>query len=248
MVESVLQIFRVQPEACILVCAPSNPATDTLVSRLQEHLQQHEMLRLNTPNRTFAEVPAAIMPYCCRSSLPNLIDLLSNYWISFSIDVEDNKFSLPPWKQLMHYRVVVTSCLDAGILVAAHCTNSILMKLENQVTSIHPYHHLKHVVQPHWTHLLIDEAAQGSEPELLIPISVVLPDVYGEDIQGETFMPQLALCGDINQRQCFFIFSVILLQPLPQLVPASSRTKQEQLNSKFPCSSAYLSDLSILII
>lgn len=64
-VESVLQIFRVQPEACILVCAPSNPATDTLVSRLQKSLQRHEMLRLNAPNRTFAEVPDSIMQYCC---------------------------------------------------------------------------------------------------------------------------------------------------------------------------------------
>jgi superfamily I DNA and/or RNA helicase len=64
-VEAVLQIFRVQPEACILLCAPSNPATDTLVLRLQQHLLQHEMLRLNDPNRTFAEVSDSIKPYCC---------------------------------------------------------------------------------------------------------------------------------------------------------------------------------------
>ena len=65
-VEAVLQIFRVQPEACILVCAPSNPATDTLALRLQQNLLQHEMLRLNAPNRTFAEVPDSIKPYCCK--------------------------------------------------------------------------------------------------------------------------------------------------------------------------------------
>ena len=63
-VEAVLQIFHAQPEACILVCAPSNPATDTLVMRLREHLLQHQMLRLNDQNRTFAEVPDKIKPYC----------------------------------------------------------------------------------------------------------------------------------------------------------------------------------------
>ncbi|KAF9054183.1 P-loop containing nucleoside triphosphate hydrolase protein [Panaeolus papilionaceus] len=179
-VEAVLQTLRVQPEACILLCAPSNPATDTLVSRLQPHLQQDEMLRLNDPNRTFAEVPSAIMPYCY---------------------VEDDKFALPPWQKLMKYRVVVTCCLDASILVGAHCTNMALMKLEEELAhSLHPRRKVVlQVVQPHWTHLLIDEAAQGSEPELLIPISVVLPPPCDEPLAKITFTPQLALCGDINQ-------------------------------------------------
>ncbi|PPQ98678.1 hypothetical protein CVT24_003305 [Panaeolus cyanescens] len=179
-VEAVLQTLRVQPEACILLCAPSNPATDTLVSRLQPHLLQDEMLRLNDPNRTFAEVPSAIMPYCY---------------------VEDDKFALPPWKKLMEYRVVVTSCVDASILVGAQCTNMTLMAMEAEVSSaLHPRRKVVlQAVQPHWTHLLIDEAAQGSEPELLIPISVVLPPPCDEPISKMTFTPQLALCGDINQ-------------------------------------------------
>jgi len=64
-VEAVLQILRVHPEACILLCAPSNPATDTLVLRLRSVLNPQEMLRLNDQNRTFAEVPTKIMQYCC---------------------------------------------------------------------------------------------------------------------------------------------------------------------------------------
>jgi hypothetical protein len=43
------------------------------------------------------------------------------------------------------------------------------------------------------------KAAQGSEPELLIPISVVDAQLPDDD---DSFIPQLALCGDINQREC----------------------------------------------
>jgi hypothetical protein len=100
----------------------------------------------------------------------------------------------------MKYRVIVTSCLDAAILVRAQCTNTTLMAMEEEVLGgLHPHRPQSHVVQPHWTHLLIDEAAQGSEPELAVPISVVLPEVCEEVGEGR-FVPQLALCGDINQR------------------------------------------------
>ena len=68
-VETVLQILRLQPDACILLCAPSNPATDTLVQRLRTHLGPREMFRLNDISRTFAEVPDEIRQYTCTFSL-----------------------------------------------------------------------------------------------------------------------------------------------------------------------------------
>ncbi|KAF7326633.1 hypothetical protein MVEN_02600100 [Mycena venus] len=161
-VEAVLQILRFHPEASIVLCAPSNPATDTLVMRLRSTLQPHEMFRLNDPNRTFAEVPLNIRQYCY---------------------VENDKYALPPWDVLLRYRVVVCSCLDAGILVDAHCTNTALARLEADVVgSLHPRRQVKEPIMPHWTHLLIDEAAQAAEPELLIPISVVLPGTQGRSV------------------------------------------------------------------
>ncbi|KAH0579747.1 hypothetical protein H2248_002584 [Termitomyces sp. 'cryptogamus'] len=147
-VETVLQILRLQPEAYILLCAPSNPATDTLVLRLRPFLQPHQMLRLNDPNRTFAEVPIKITQYCY---------------------VENDKFSLPPWKTLMKYRVVISSCLDADVLVAARCTNVALMRMEGEVTnSLHPHRLPQYHVTPHWTHLIIDEVIDAlHRPSLL---------------------------------------------------------------------------------
>lgn len=62
----------------------------------------------------------------------------------------------------MQYRVVACSCLEASILVEAHCTNEILMDLEEEIiTSLHPHRRFQQTVQPHWTHLLIDEVTSG---------------------------------------------------------------------------------------
>ncbi|KAJ7146052.1 P-loop containing nucleoside triphosphate hydrolase protein [Mycena epipterygia] len=190
-VEAVLQILRFDPEACILLVAPSNPAVDLLAMRLRSALKPHEMLRLNEPNRTFAEVPLPIRQYCY---------------------VENDKYSLPPWGTLMRYRVVVCSCLDSGILVAAHCTNNALARLETEIVgSLHPRRQLKEPVRCHWSHLLIDEAAEAAEPELLIPMSVVLPGTQGDMSTAlsdcplvfgsirPAVTPQLVLCGDFNQ-------------------------------------------------
>ncbi|KAF7297231.1 hypothetical protein MIND_00956200 [Mycena indigotica] len=191
-VEAVLKIIHVHPESCILLCAPSNPATDTLVMRLRSKLMPHQMLRLNDPNRTFAEVPMSINQYCY---------------------IEDDRFSIPPWESLLQYRVIVCSCLDAGILVDAHCTNNILARLEvDMMRLLHPGRLRKEPIAPHFTHLLIDEAAQAAEPELLIPISVVLPgpqptpSASNSPVTGLSFgsvkptiTPQLVLCGDPNQ-------------------------------------------------
>jgi hypothetical protein len=62
----------------------------------------------------------------------------------------------------MKYRVVVTSCQDAGILAAAQCTNTSLVALEEFVMgSLYP--DVDRVpTPPHWTHLLIDEVSVTS--------------------------------------------------------------------------------------
>ncbi|KAJ3568151.1 hypothetical protein NP233_g5899 [Leucocoprinus birnbaumii] len=141
------------------------------------------MLRLNDQGRTFNQVPSKLLQYC---------------YIDASAE---NKFSIPPFKELMKYRVVACSCIDANILADAQCTNRALMRLENEViTSIHP-HSTAAEAKPHWTHLLIDEAAQGSEPELCIPISIVATETT-TPITPDTgpkvplSQPQLVLCGD----------------------------------------------------
>ncbi|KAI9236727.1 MAG: hypothetical protein BYD32DRAFT_11800 [Podila humilis] len=163
--ETALQILINDTQCHILITAPSNSACDTLISRLIPFLGTQYLFRLNHPSRTFAEVPTAIMPYC----------------------YGELHFDLPPLDELLKFRIVVCTCVDAGLLISAGASNQ----------SLHEY--LPHKgftsedepLRSHWTHLLIDEAGQAIEPETDIPLLCVLDEC--ED------PPQIVLCGDHNQ-------------------------------------------------
>lgn len=118
-IEIALQLLKdTSAHGHILLCAPSDPAADTLVHRLQQHLKTSEMLRLNRPGRTFAEVPGAVLPYC---------------------NIVDDAFTLPDFQGLMKYRVVVTTCRDASLLARARATNSDLYQMEDALRKLTRY-------------------------------------------------------------------------------------------------------------
>ncbi|KAL8935308.1 MAG: hypothetical protein Q9216_005494 [Gyalolechia sp. 2 TL-2023] len=146
-------------EGTILLCAPSDSAADTLALRLRNHFEPKVMFRLNDFSRTFAEVPQELLPYCY---------------------VEDDIFNLPPLPELMACKVVVATCCTTDVLVQARVTNKDLITLENTMSDIlNPQLAIKRQAarknRLHWTALLVDEAAQATEPEILIPLSVVAP-------------------------------------------------------------------------
>ena len=159
----------------ILLCAPSNPACDVLTDRLSAHFEPHEMLRLNDCSRTFAEVPNQLLPYCF---------------------VEDNLFSLPIPQDLMKKKIVVTACRDADILVKARLTNRDIASLQRDVTRmLYPYYQSSDTMPCHWLALIIDEAAQATEPETAIPMTVVNPHPdYNADPS-----PAFVMAGDEHQ-------------------------------------------------
>lgn len=118
-IETALQLLKNTTNyGHILLCAPSDPAADTLVHRLQRHLNTSEMLRLNRPGRTFAEVPAAVLPFC---------------------NIANDTFVLPAFQDLMKYRVVVTTCRDSSLLARARTTNSDLYTMENALSGLTRY-------------------------------------------------------------------------------------------------------------
>ncbi|TKA77989.1 hypothetical protein B0A49_02517 [Cryomyces minteri] len=184
LVEIALQLINSDQEIDhIVVCAPSDPAADTLAQRLRLHAKPAELLRLNAPSRTFEEVPEALLAYCY---------------------VEDATFSLPPLPVLLQYKIIVTTCRDAGILLWAKVTNRDLSICETAACSLlsalhqQPYPPTRRL---HWGALLMDEAAQSTEPESLIPLAVVMPpdearpSVNGKKQRGPLFI----MAGDQKQ-------------------------------------------------
>lgn len=186
-VEATLQILLRQPQSTVLLVAPSNTAADTLALRLSDNLKQGDMIRINDPSRTFAEVPEMLMLYC-------------------SIDEEKSTFCLPDFNDLMKARVIVTTTFDASLLVKARVTNSDLARL---ITAVSPAIKPKlssrgnesnreegnEGVPHHFNFAIIDEVAQGMEAELSSVLAALLPSRYSDRKSD----PVLVLCGDSAQ-------------------------------------------------
>ncbi|KAJ4295426.1 hypothetical protein N0V90_007438 [Kalmusia sp. IMI 367209] len=174
-VEMAMQLLNSHTTDHILICAPSEPAADTLALRLKEYLNTAQLLRLNGPWRADNEVPLTLMPYTYMDS---------------------DMFSLPPFKQFMAYNIVVTSCKDAAILLYALLTNTDLWTLEKHtLEAFHP-ESPKSPPSLHWGALLLDEAAQATELDVLSAISAVCPP---PEYPASMPQPRFIMAGDEKQ-------------------------------------------------
>lgn len=165
-------------DGAILLCAPSDPAADQIALRLKAQFHPSEMFRLNDYSRTFAEVPQELLSYCY---------------------VDRSIFNIPPFPTLMGYKIIVTTCQAADILVQARTSNRDLALLEKNLNSmlyprIGQQGPSNKGFSLHWGALLVDEAAQATEPELLIPLSVVAPPRSYTSVS-----PVFAIAGDHHQ-------------------------------------------------
>ncbi|KAK4540383.1 hypothetical protein LTR36_009240 [Oleoguttula mirabilis] len=212
LVELALQLVSKQKASHLLVCAPSDPAADTLVQRLSKHLRPSQLLRLTAPSRSFPEVPDSVLPFCY---------------------VDGDMFFLPPLAQMMRYTIVVTTCRDAELMLRGRLSNADLYSLEKGVLSmLHPEEPAPRPAL-HWTGLLVDEAAQATEPEALIPLSVIAPPQGYES--NEQPLPLFVMAGDQNQlgprtasrtaAMQTSLFERLLERPLYRLHPLA-RSKQ----------------------
>ncbi|KAM9292469.1 RNA helicase Mov10l1 [Morus bassanus] len=138
-IETILQIHYTLPDSRILVCAPSNAATDLICLRLHQSnlLKPGTMVRVNASFRTAEQMDDMVKPYCK--------------------DGDDVRKAL--W-----FRIIITTCSSAGMFYQAK------------------------IRLGHFTHVILDEAGQASEPESLIPIGLV------SEANG-----QIVLVGDPKQ-------------------------------------------------
>ena len=115
-----MQLLRHDASFKILVCTPSNAASDLLVERLAAAgLTVDQLHRLNARSRDIASIPEPVRAF---SVIPERLNLLA-------------------------FRVVISTCSSAGLL-------------QNH-----------HIPTRHFSHIVIDEAAQAEEPLTLIPIA-----------------------------------------------------------------------------
>ncbi|KAF8948574.1 hypothetical protein BGZ47_004088 [Haplosporangium gracile] len=197
--ETALQILMNDTQSHILITAPSHSACDTIMNRLIPYLKPQYLFRLNDPTRTFAEVPTAIMPYCFGSDY----------------------FNMPPLDDLLRFRIVVCTCADAGMLISAGASNQSLREylahkgLTNDGDQS----------RSHWTHLLIDEAAQAIEPETDIPLLCILEETEAA--------PQVVLCGDHQQLGPKTFLPELQLSFLERLITTEPLYRDHPLNRQF---------------
>ncbi|KAL7516520.1 LOW QUALITY PROTEIN: hypothetical protein ACHAWX_001531, partial [Stephanocyclus meneghinianus] len=153
----------------VLVCAPSHAAADVITGRLISFLAKEAIFRLYDKSRPFNTVPSSIIHLTCQNT-------------------STGEFTLPPPSAWNSFRVVVCTCLDAHILFRAKITNEAINKrrtcfrqyllsdLNNTGLS---FDQLPKITDPFFSHLFIDEAAQATEPEILVPLSCVVDPYFG---------------------------------------------------------------------
>ena len=188
-IETVLQALVCVEEPRLLVCAPSNAAADVIAKRLHAHLPEverrrraaHEtedaaalktrMLRLNSQQRLLSSVPSELLTYCCQ-------------------DPESAMFTVPPLATLLDYHIVIATCgatrllYEAGVEAVQHHDMPTFSEQQGagaapEVGPRHPgnFRDDRFLCHTHgrFTHVLVDEASQGFEAELLLPLSFAYP-------------------------------------------------------------------------
>jgi hypothetical protein len=165
----------------VLVCTPSHTASDVVTRRLGQYLTREQLFRLYGNDRPLATVPVDVLKYCYQS--------------------DDGTFGIPEVPNLMKFQVIVCTCSDAHLLYRIGLTNQQL-RIRRQCYESYIQKccegtnldvQINGVQEPHFTHIFIDEAAQATEPETLIPLSVVV------DPMGNHRKVEIALVGDPRQ-------------------------------------------------
>ncbi|KAJ8912969.1 hypothetical protein NQ315_000025 [Exocentrus adspersus] len=183
-IEMVLQIIRLIPQSRLLITAPSNSASDLVALRLIESgvLKPGDLVRLVSYNYALSDtIPLKLVPYCATASLAKDGTADNETTTHSGVKLECSQAALG------RHRITVSTCSLVG--------------------------HLYSVGFPkgHFSHIIVDEAGQASEPEVLIPLTfldkvsgqiilagdplqlgpVVLSKIAGECGLNESFLERL---------------------------------------------------------
>ncbi|XP_044008697.1 probable RNA helicase armi [Aphidius gifuensis] len=187
--ESILQIFTLIPDSRILIATPSNSSANLISERLLDSnvLKPGNLIRLIAHHCLDDDsIPEKLLPYCATASLA-AEGTASNYKIC------DNGTKLNCTMSILgRHRITIGTCNALGILYNVGFPRG------------------------HFTHIVIDEAGQATEPEIMIPLTFTHSDhgqiiLAGDPMQlGPVVTSKLADSFGLGES-----FLVRLLQQFP---------------------------------
>lgn len=159
--ETILQLLTLLPESRLLIATPSNSSANLISERLLDSkiLKPGDFVRLVAHHcLDDSTIPERLLPYCATASI--------------AAEGTHNKLESPvrgikincSMSTLGRHRITIGTCIALGVLY-------------NMGFS-----------QNHFSHVLIDEAGQATEPEIMVPLSFIHAE-YG----------QVVLAGDSLQ-------------------------------------------------
>ncbi|XP_034489960.1 probable RNA helicase armi isoform X2 [Drosophila innubila] len=166
LVESALQLIRNLPNSRLLIGTPSNSAADLLTKRIIDSnvLSKDEFIRLVSMNHVEKDMIPEELHSYCATADIGIVE-------ATQMIVKDSGLRLRcQSKFLCQHRVIISTCTTLGNF------------------------HQMDTPPGHFTHVLIDEAGQCSEPESIVPIALLRNN-----------RNQVVLAGDPHQLQSMIL-------------------------------------------
>ncbi|XP_058797629.1 probable RNA helicase armi isoform X2 [Phymastichus coffea] len=160
--ESILQILFTMNDSRILVATPSNSSANLIAERLlkSKRLQPGDLVRLVAHHYLESDqIPENLIPYCATADIAAEGSRADVNLRDYRGYQKNVTLSV-----LCRSRIIVGTCSAIGILYNMGCKPG------------------------HFTHVIIDEAGQATEPEIMIPL-----------ILAHTSTTQIILAGDPKQ-------------------------------------------------
>ncbi|XP_077264321.1 putative RNA helicase armitage [Temnothorax americanus] len=149
MCETILQLLTVIPESRLLIATPSNSSANLIAERLLDSniLKPGDLVRLIAHHYLDSDsIPEKLLPYCATAELA--AEGTSDRFYQHENGVRVNC----TMSVLGRHRITIGTCTSLGILYNMGFSRG------------------------HFSHVLIDEAGQATEPEIMIPLNYIHSD------------------------------------------------------------------------
>ena len=140
-----------------------------MIEAIQQLLDKDEDIKILAcaPSNSAADLLAMKLARRGKSAVLRLNSLSRKYGDlpeslrEFSCINDNNVFAMPPIQEIVKYRVVVATCFTAGVPTSLGMPRG------------------------HFSHIFVDEAGQGKEPEVVLPIKALADDKTNVILAGD---------------------------------------------------------------